>query len=192
MWIALVSSAMAVTSPGARAHEIEPGIADITIGEDEVTVVLRWTIEAPLADLDLRGLTNTNDAEGADAYDELRNLDPAALNAELRAKWPRIAANLTLLADGDRLDPAITLVEIPEVGNLELPRPSTIYLAAPLGDGGAEIQFGWSAAYGPLVVRQLGLEDGYAAFLLNGDLSEPFSAEQPGWFARLWARIFGT
>lgn len=173
------------------AHEVEPGIADIRFEDGQIAVALRWAIEAPLADLDLRGLTNTNDAEGADAYDELRRLDPATLNEQLRAKWPQIAAKLTLLADGERLEPEITLVEIPEVGNLELPRSSVIYLAAPLSDGDEEIQFGWSAAYGPLVVRQMGVEDPYSEFLQNGIVSAPFSFEQPGWFARIFGNLFG-
>lgn len=174
VWLALVSSLVAITMGGvAVAHEIQPGIADITIEGDSVAIALNWTLEAPLADLDFRGITDTNEAEGADAYDEFRALDPAALNDALREKWPQIERNLTLMAGETRLTPEITLVEIPEAGNIELPRNSVLYLAADLPDDGTPVQFGWAAGYGELVVRQMGVENGYSELLVNGILSEP-------------------
>ncbi len=171
--MALMSSFLAFPSSGAKAHEIEPAIADFTIEEGQVAMALRWTIEAPLANLDFRGITNTNDASGADVYDEFRALAPAALNEAFRESWPQIATNITLLAGETRLSPEITLIEIPELGNFELARTSVLYLEAELPEGAETIQFGWTPAYGALVVRQMGIEDGYTGFLVNGDLTDP-------------------
>ena len=65
---------------------------------------------------------------------------------------------------------------IPEIGDFELARTSTITIAADLPEGDAPVRFGWAALYGDLVVRQAGGgEDAYTAFLSDGDLSEPLS-----------------
>ena len=85
--LALVSTLLVVTT--ARAHEVQPTIADLTINQSDVEVVLDWVLEAPIAGLDLEGVEDTNAAEGAEDYDALRALDAASLETALRDAWPR-------------------------------------------------------------------------------------------------------
>ena len=166
---------IAVICTPARAHEVQPAISDLTIGSEAVTIDITMTLEAPLAGVNLAGIADTNDAENAETYDEKRALQPAALEAELREKWPEIAALITLNADDALLDPRIEAVRVPDVENLELPRYSTITLVADLPPEAQTVTFGWDASLGGLIVRQQGVEGAYTAFLQDGDLSEPIA-----------------
>ena len=157
----------------ARAHEVQPAVADLEIGADEVMVAVRLTLEAPLAGVDLEGLADTNDAANSDAYDARRALAPEALEAELRAAWLRLQSLITLQSGGERLAPELRSVAVPAVGNTELARFSTVVFAAPLPAGDDPVIFGWDATMGALILRQQGVEDGYTAFLQNGALSDP-------------------
>ena len=125
--------------------------------------------------MDLAGLADTNDAANASAYDARRAQDPEELEEELRAAWPRLASLFTLQAGETRLTPELRAVSIPEVGNTELPRFSTLLIGADLPPGDDPVVFGWQASMGAMILRQQGVEDGYTAFLQNGDLSDPIA-----------------
>ena len=180
-----VSTLLLLTS--ARAHEVQPAIMDVTIGADTLDIVVDWMVEAAVAGVDLEGLSDTNDAENADDYDRVRALSPEALEEALRTAWPGIAAQVTVAAGDRRLPVALGEVEVPDVENVELARISRLNLSAPLPDDGSAITIGWAPSLGPLVVRQAGVEDGYAAFLTPGMVSDPIPREggvaQTGWEA---------
>lgn len=157
----------------ARAHEVQPAISNLTIADGAVTIDIEMALEAPLAGIDLDGLSNTNEAENAELYDALRALDPAALEAELRAAWPELQQSITLMAGETPVAPQLNSVTVPEVGFFESARPSVIRLSGVLPDDGTPVIFGWDGALGPLVVRQQGVEAGYTGYLTGGALSNP-------------------
>lgn len=181
---------IALFGAAAQAHEVQPAISDLTIGEDAVSIDVTMTLEAPLAGVDLAGLADTNDSANAGAYDRMRALDAAALEAEFRGKWPEIAARIALKADDTALSPRITSVRVPVVENVELPRYSTFTMVADLPPGAQTVTFGWDASMGGLIVRQQGVEGAYTAFLQDGDLSEPIA--RAGGFAPTAAQTFQT
>jgi len=162
-----------VAGGSVGAHEVQPAVADVTLGAHEVKVSIHWTLEAPLGGIDLDGLEDTNSAENADAYDRLRRLPPDALEGLLREAWARLVENIILRAGDTEVTPRLISAEIPETGNLELPRLSTLHFSAPLPDDGTPLRIGWSRSFGPLVVRQQGVEDGYTGYLTGGALSIP-------------------
>ena len=157
----------------ANAHEVQPSVADLTIAETEVELELDWVLEAPIAGLDLQGIANTNDAVGAEDYDALREFAPADLEAAFREAWASISEGLTLSAGETAIPLAITELRIPEVGNTELARISRVTLSGSLPDGNDAITLNWSPEYGPLVVRQQGVENGYTTFLTSGGSTDP-------------------
>ncbi len=173
----LLSSLLAVTFLSGRvsAHEVQPAIADLTIGAEDITIELRMTLESAVAGLNLEGLVDTNDAANAADYDRLRELGPIELDNAFRRYFPTMADKITLNAGGTVLSPQIAEVEIPEVGNPEFARTSRILLTAALPAGTDPITFGWTGDLGPMVVRQMGIEDGYTAFLTSGALTDPIS-----------------
>ncbi|MDJ1006902.1 MAG: HupE/UreJ family protein [Paracoccaceae bacterium] len=157
----------------AGAHEVQPTVADISMETDRAAITLDWVIEAPVAGLDLEGVADTNDAAGADVYDALRALPPDAMVEAFDEAWPDIARQIRVFSGDTAIDLIVESVTVPEVGDAEIPRNSIVTLTAPLPPGGEGLVFGWEAALGPLVVRQIGVENGYAAFLENGRLSDP-------------------
>ena len=157
----------------ARAHEVQPTVADITIGAETVELSLQWVLEAPVAGLNLEGVEDTNAAENSDNYDRLRALPPAKLVQAFRDAFPAISQGMTLRSGGSLLAPSIVVIEVPEIGDVEISRLSTVRLSAPLPTGIEPIILTWPAAFGPLVIRQQGIEDGYTAYLANGGESAP-------------------
>jgi hypothetical protein len=168
----LMSIAVVFTVAPALAHEIRPTIADIEVGETDVTMSLRVTIEPLIAGIDLSAVENTNDAPEAVVYDRLRGLDPDALEAALRDAWPRISEGFILQSGGAALSPEIAAVQIPPVGNVELPRDSLLTVTAALPEGDAGVQVGLAPQFGTFIPRQIGGgEDAYEGFLDGGELT---------------------
>jgi hypothetical protein len=162
----------------AAAHEVRPGVADVVVAETSVEITLTAPLEPIITGMNLAGLEDTNLSPQADRYDALRAEDPAALEAELRAAWPGIAARITIMAGDTRIEPEIGAVTVPEVGDLELPRDSVLTITADLPDDGSPVRIGWDASFGSVVVRQIGGgEDAYTAILQGGALSEPLPRE---------------
>ena len=166
-----LSTLILITS--ARAHEVQPAIMDMTIGADTLEMQIDWMIEAAVAGVDLETVDDTNDAENAEAYDALRALGPNALAVEVRAAWDGIASQITIMAGDRRLPIALGDVDVPVLDDVELSRISTLTLTAPLPADDSAITVGWDATLGPLVVRQAGVENGFAAFLPPGVVSDP-------------------
>ncbi|TGD60838.1 HupE/UreJ family protein [Tabrizicola sp. WMC-M-20] len=156
----------------ATAHEVRPAVTDVTVSAETIEIILRAPIEPLIAGMDLAGLEDTNLSPLSDRYDALRVAEPAELEAALRAAWPEIAARITLLAGGTRLDPQIAGVSVPEVGDISLPRDSELRITAALPPDGTPVQIGWDASFGSVVVRQMGGgADAYTAILAGGNLS---------------------
>ena len=169
---ALLSMALVFTVLPAWAHEIRPTIADVEVTETQVTLSLRATLEALIAGIDLSAVADTDDAPEAAIYDRLRGMEPAELEAELRAAWDRIALGFLIEVDGARLDPEIIAVQIPGVGDVELPRDSLLTVGATLPEGDAGVQVGLSPQFGTFVPRQVGGgDDAYEGFLDGGELT---------------------
>jgi hypothetical protein len=162
---ALLSSlalvALVIVNGAASAHEVRPAIADVAIGAQSVEIEFALALEALIAEIDLTGIVDTDEAVGADRYDALRALPPEALLSELTAAFPRLAQSITLRAGETPLSANLERAEIPEIGDLELPRDSRIFLRADLPSDESAVIFGWDASNGPLIVRQVSGDQGY-------------------------------
>lgn len=169
---------LAISLP-ARGHEVQPAVADVTLGADRLDMEIRMPLEAPVAGIDLENLFNTNDAENSAAYDRLRALDPFQMEAAFRREWARLREKITIRAGDANIPPEIASVEIPPAGNTELPRMSVLRLTAALPPDGSDVEIGWTGDLGVLVLRQMGVENGYTGYLTNGALSDPISRDLP-------------
>lgn len=165
------------TALPAFAHEVRPGVADVAVGAETVTITLTAPLEPIIAGMDLAGLEDTNLSPLADRYDALRAEEPARLEADLRAAWPGIAERITILAGEARVEAEIAAVTVPEVGDLSLPRDSILALTAALPPDGSPVRIGWDAGFGSIVVRQVGGgADAYTA-ILSGEMSAALPRE---------------
>ncbi|WP_439150112.1 HupE/UreJ family protein [Sulfitobacter sp.] len=160
-----------VVTGAARAHEVVPTIADLTVAEGVADISLRINLEAQLSGIDLDVVEDTNDAENAGDYDSLRALSPdeiAARVPELLAAWN--AAPL-LRVDGEPVNLETVSVTVPEDVNAELPRISEWVLRGQVPTDARGVVVAWPAGSGAMVLRQQGVEEPYTGYLEGGTQS---------------------
>ncbi|MGR3321992.1 MAG: HupE/UreJ family protein [Pseudooceanicola sp.] len=189
--LALVVCALVMLcGPRADAHEVLPAIADLSTEGGAVRIDLRLNAEALLAGIDLDGVSDTNETEGSDDYDALRQLPPDEITRRMTANWSELGQGITM-ATGTGAAIPLTLdgVQSSEVGDASQPRPTRVMLSGPLPTGARQVTFGWGDGQGTLILRHVGVEDGYSGYLDGGDTSPPIdiagNAGQTGWDAFL-------
>lgn len=174
----------------ASAHEVQPAIVDVEQDGAVLRISASLNLEGILAGIDLSKVSDTNAAPEAADYDALRALDPAALEERLRLEWPAIANAIDLKADGIALTETLIVVDIPDVGNAELPREAVLTLTADLPMTATTFTLGWEAAFGTMVLRQQGVEAPYTGYLEAGAVSDPIALIGGGQ-AGGWTTFFG-
>lgn len=187
IWLAVC---LMLFAGAVAAHEVNPAIADfeVTGGQMQMTVTLNG--EALAADVSLAGVQDTNALDEADELDRLRALEPDALRNELTPRLPDFAASLQMMADGAPVNVTVTGVEVGPVGNTDLSRETVLQLSGPVPDGAETLSLTWPASYGPLVLRQQGVDDPYTGYLdggqSTGDIPIGGGITTSGW------QVFGT
>ncbi|MDB2408055.1 HupE/UreJ family protein, partial [Jannaschia sp.] len=167
---AWVSMVLAVT---ASAHEVQPAVADVSVGAQSVEMDIRVAVEPILAGIDLAEVSDTNESPLSGLADRFRAMPPETLEDALRDAWPSIAARLSLTVDDVALTPELSAVSIPPVGNVELRRDSVLTVSATLPPGDAPVVLGWDGGLGGLIVRQVDEGASYEVFLTGGSSTEP-------------------
>ena len=155
-----------------KAHEMSPSILDLTINPNLVQLKIRFSIEAMLAEIDLSEISDTNLSENADKYDDLRTFNPSEIKHFFKKKWPNLSKDIQLIQSGRVIQLDYLDLTVPDVGNTELTRISHLYLEAKV-EKDEPIIFSWSSNFGPIVVRQMGVENGLTQLLSNGEESDP-------------------
>lgn len=154
-----------------KAHEISPSILDLSISSNVVQLKLRLSVEAILADVNLSETDNTNFSQNSFKYDELRSLNPEEIKNYFSNRWSDLAPLIQVNQSGRALELNFSELSVPEIGNLELTRISHLYIEAELKTKDP-ISFSWDPKFGPVVVRQMGVQNGITQFLQNGDKSD--------------------
>ena len=154
-----------------KAHEISPSILDLSISSNVVQLKLRLSVEAILADVNLSETDNTNFSQNSFKYDELRSLNPEEIKNYFSNRWSDLAPLIQVNQSGRALELNFSELSVPEIGNLELTRISHLYIEAELNTKDP-ISFSWDPKFGPVVVRQMGVQNGITQFLQNGDKSD--------------------
>jgi len=154
-----------------KGHEMSPSILDLTINPNVVQLKIRFSIEAMLAEIDLSEVSDTNLSENAIKYDELRTFTPTQIKKIFGKKWPYLSKDIELIQSGRVVELSYQDLTVPDVGNTELTRISHLYLEAKI-EKDEPIVFSWNANFGPIVVRQMGVDNGLTQFLANGGESD--------------------
>jgi hypothetical protein len=173
---AVMSSALALWitfASVATAHEVLPAIGDMTKTGNVLVFDIKANLESFVSGIDLTDIEDTNDAAEADTYDILRALAPAELKARFQDFWPKMADRVIIRFGEIEVTPTLTGVDIPEIGNLDLLRPSVLQFTAQIPKGEETVVVGWDRAFGTLVLRQQGVEAPYDGFLEAGAVSDP-------------------
>ncbi len=170
------------------AHEVSPNIAEIRIEGKSIYVDLRLNVEAFLADLNLAGLTNTDEAEESTAYKSNRALSAGDLERKLIQSWHKFAPMIKVkLSDIHTLsDWKFSAISVEDVENLDLPRMSQVSFSINTIDRITHTTLQFDKRFGTTILRQIGVENGLTEILgpgqestnivsENGGLKSPFS-----------------
>ena len=173
--LSTILTLFAIVIKPSFAHEIQPAIVNFTITDNVIDGELEVSLEPLISGIDLNAFENTDDAPEAEQYDALRALSPQELQAKFDETWTELKSKLQLSAGESLLDVMIDEVNIPEIGDIELSRISTLKISAELPDDGSDITFGWNAELGEIIIRQLKAdgEVNYATLLTSGGTSDP-------------------
>ncbi|MCT4556162.1 MAG: HupE/UreJ family protein [Pelagimonas sp.] len=157
----------------ATAHEMRPAIGDLRVTGSQLVLDLTLNAEALLAEVDLNGIADTDLLERTADVDALRLLTPDALRGQINAFAPDLIQDLAVQANGAPVDLVLQGIDVPEVGNPELPRETHVTLTAALPAGSSTVALQWPAENGVLILRQQGVEDGYSGYLEGGAETGP-------------------
>ncbi len=155
------------------AHEVMPAIADMEVVEGRLTFKVETNIEGIVAGVNLAEVSDTNEAPEAENYDRLRALEPEVLKAEFEAHWPEIAEKISIRAGGAEPVVSLDAVEVTEIGDVSIPRSSFITFSADLPSNATSVEFSWAEDLGAIVIRQMGVEEPYDAYLAPGETTPP-------------------
>lgn len=167
--MALMSSGMA--SMGS-AHEVTPAIANFSVNDARFEMSIRLNAEALLANIDLDGLDDTNNATGAGDYDALRRLGAAELAALVQRDFDRMLGPVSITADGQPLTMTLGNVSVQEVPSIDFARATTVSMSAVLANPDGALTLAWPQGYGTLVLRQNDVEKPYTGTLQGGDTTD--------------------
>ncbi|SPF81265.1 HupE/UreJ family protein [Pseudoprimorskyibacter insulae] len=153
----------------AQAHEVQPAIADFQVENGFLTLDMTIALEPVIAGVNLDGLADTNESGKAEDVDALRALPPDALKARFDTIRSDFLSAIAITTDGWLNSPVTLTVDVPEVGEVDLPRESTLRILAPLPANPQVLNIKWPAEYGTLVLRQQGVENPYTGYLTSGE-----------------------
>jgi HupE/UreJ protein len=160
------------------AHELRPAIATATLdrsGSIELRVTLN--LEAYVAGI---GAQRSDSAEAPPEYERLRAAAPKVLRATFAPLAENFIAGLKLAFDGAAATPTLTDVAVPEVGDVEVARISTLVLTAAAPAGAASMTFAAPEALGTTVFRAVRLGDNtpfFSAFEPAGEATGPIALD---------------
>lgn len=159
----------------AQAHEVLPSIVDMTRTDEGLVFDVDLNLESFIAGIDQTNTSDTNDAAEAADYDALRALEPAELEQAFREFWPQMADGINVVVDGVESTLTLSAVSVAPVGNFDLPRDSEIQFIADASADAQNVSVGWASEFGVMVLRQMGVEAPFDAYLEAGATSDEFS-----------------
>lgn len=174
----LVGVAIVMMAASALAHELNPAVADLTFGEDRFELRFEMNIEAAIAEIGPEH-DDTDDSLNAAEYDALRALSADALEARFLAFSETFLGGLDIKTDDAAVALSLGDLDVPEIGDTELARISTLVVTGPLESSATALTFAWAEGFGPVVLRTATdvENEGYSAFLAGGETSEPIAVK---------------
>jgi len=184
----LVAGPLAMVQP-VRAHEVTPTIADLTVRDGLLRLELRLNIEAFVAGIDLDGMEDTDQSPYSGRYDALRALGPAEL-LPIVERFTALWLRQVIVETPARVDLTVSNIQIPEVGDADVPRPTHLTLTGQVAPGTRVLRLVWPDGAGALVLRQQGVADPFTGYIPGGGVSPPIPLE--GGVSQSWWEAFAT
>ena len=163
----------------AHSHEVTPAIAEILKKKDGVQLEIRLNIEALLSGIDLSNVSNTDESKQSAKYDFYRGRSDIDLKSDFSEIWPSLETEIKIKQDNELVALRLKNIIVEGQENFDYPRFSTIVFVASV-DPYRPFSFQWSKAYGDIVLRGPGSENGFTQYLQAGiESSDITIGEQP-------------
>lgn len=176
---ALLILASGVVINGAFAHEVRPGIVNVTIQKSgQIELQIKLNLEAVIAGIGA-GNQDTDQSENSDKYDALRAYKTDELKEAFHKAESRFLNSLNLKSDGKRIPLELSAIDVPPIGDADLSRTTILKLTSTLPSGAKFFTWSWAGSLGSSVVRVKGESpDGsakiiFAAAVKGGAQSKP-------------------
>ncbi|HIO92837.1 MAG TPA: HupE/UreJ family protein [Leucothrix mucor] len=157
----------------AQAHEIRPAIVNITLEDEQYyRINIQLNVEALIAQINPQH-QDTNEAENTNYYDTLRLLSSKNLARKFKLFENTLLQDISLQANDETLTLKVVELKIPDIGDTDLARNSSIILAGQLPPNTQNIKWHWNKKFGANVVRvnSPNNPDLYTTYLQNGKSS---------------------
>lgn len=181
-WLSLI---MLITMPISKADVVKPALIEITANTSgTVSIEVRASIEALLTGINSQ-YKDTREAPNGEAYDELRKLEPAALQTAFKPFYTTLLDNIKLKADDQLVPLSIEGVDIPPRGYTKVPRISTIVLTGKLDRTTEVLSWHYPQQFGDNAVRVRQIDDAQEKWfwseyqwIRSNDFSKPFPLDE--------------
>ncbi|OED38819.1 hypothetical protein AB833_18255 [Chromatiales bacterium (ex Bugula neritina AB1)] len=165
----------ALSGSDARAHEIRPAVATVTVEHHrQISISLLVNLESLIAEVGPQH-SDTGESANGDRYMQLRSLPPTLLEAEFEDFRTGFISAISVVGVGNsRYVLQVEALKIPAVGDIAIARDTIIELTFIPQPQEASVTWQWAERFGEIIVRteagSTGTE-GYAALLSPGQRS---------------------
>ena len=163
---------------GSEAFGVHQELIEKQNRKDSTTVCFRFTFRL-LSGIDLSNVSNTDEAKQSAKYDFYRGRSEIDLKSDFSKIWPSLKTKIKIKQDNELVALKLKNIIVEGQQNFDYPRFSTIVFVASV-DPYRPFSFQWSKAYGDIVLRGQGSEDGFTQYLQAGiESSDITIGEQP-------------
>jgi len=176
----LLLALLVLSIANVQAHELRPAVADISRTESGLQVSIRANLEALISEIGAEH-QDSDDAPQSARYQQLREMPPERLEPELRRYLPTLLQGITLNSTTDPdlpLPLSLASISIPPVGDVRLPRDSSLTFEAAASANISALTWRWNAAYGTIIVRADSLPGAHSAAATQTQVSLDATAEE--------------
>ena len=161
------------------AHELRPAIANLNIYEKDniinANLSIQLNLEAIIAGIETRH-SNTEESKKSEEYQDLREMSPIILMREFNSRIKNFDDKINLISNNSNLDLTLISVVIPQVGNTDIIRDSTVNFDIQNFEE-EEFQFSWDKNLGSVILRINSINNKplYTELIEDGKKSKWFS-----------------
>ena len=129
----------------------------------------------------MSNVSNTDEAKQSAKYDFYRSRSQTDLKSDFSKIWPSLETNIKIKQDDELVALKLKNTMVEEQENFDYPRFSKIVFTASV-DPYRPFSFQWSKAYGDIVLRVQGKENGFTQYLQAGIKSSDITiGERPAY-----------
>ena len=137
----------------SSAHEIRPSIVDISFTKNgSYKMSIKTNLEAMLAEIGAEH-TDTSNSNNAQRYNNLRKMPFDTLIQEFSTFEANLIEKIQLNFNGLPQRISVESVDIPDIGDIELARDSTINFVGTMPDNTINLSWKWDASFGNAILR---------------------------------------